>query len=63
MGMGKYMKGLIDKTRKKVEDKVQKYSPYKQVNEALGGKIPSKPEIRPPSLTPANKRKKIKPKK
>jgi len=60
MGMRKYMSGLIDKTRKKVQEKVQKYSPYKQVNEALSGKTPSKPEIKLPSLTQVNKRKKSK---
>ncbi len=61
-GARKYITGLIEKARGKVQGAARNYSPYKQVNEALSGKVPSKPEIKVPPLTPANKRKKIKPK-
>jgi hypothetical protein len=69
MGIGKYMGGLIDKTRKKVQDTIGNIGPMKRLSEGLEGKpiTPIKPlpsELpRPKGLTPANKRKKIKPKK
>lgn len=59
-GARKYITGLIEKARGKVQDAARNYSPYKQVVDAFEGKTPTKPEIKVPPLTPANKRKKIK---
>lgn len=58
MGMNKYMGGLIDKARKKVQDTVENIGPMKKLSEGLGGKPTT-----PVKIIPAKKRKKIKPKK
>jgi len=63
MGINKYMRGLADKARKKVQDSVEGIGPMKRLGEGLEGKplTPIKPL--PTKLTSAKKRKKIKPKK
>jgi len=57
MGINKYMRGLADKARKKVQDTVENLPPMKRLGEGLAGGL--KPKTK---LTPAKKRKKIKPK-
>ena len=49
--------GLIDRARKKVQDTIKNLRPMKRLSEGLGDGPKPKP------LTPAKKRKKIKPKK
>ena len=63
MGVNKYMQGLLDKARGKVQEGIQKVSPYRKLNEALGPEKPNPaptPERSKP--VPPKERKKIKPK-
>ena len=58
-----YMKGMIERARKKAQDAVKKYSPYTPITDALdrtGGTSGPPPKASPP---PVQERKKIKPKK
>jgi len=59
-----YMKGMIERARKKAQAAVKKYSPYTPVTDALGGSAGGTsgppPKASPP---PVQERKKIKPKK
>ena len=57
-----YMKGMIERARKKAQAAAEKYSPFKPINDAFdrsGGGGPPK-KASPP---PVKERKKIKPKK
>jgi len=59
-----YMKGMIEKARKKAQAAVQKYSPFSPVTDALGGdRAAPSPPPKKASPPPVEKRKKIKPKK
>jgi len=62
MGVSKYMQRMIDKARGKVQKGIEKISPYRKFNEAMGSdkSVPAQtPERSNP--VPAKKRKKIKP--
>jgi len=49
--------GLLDRARKKISKTVENLRPMKRLSEGLGGGPSNKPKV-----TPASKRKKVKPK-
>jgi len=61
----KYMKGMIDRARRKAQIAAEKYSPFKPVTDALGKATEGGAQGPPKKASPppVQERKKIKPKK